>query len=518
MHLDDPSGRVGEEGLDLVRLRASRTVSVDGRGRHGQVEHRVVVHVTQPKDHAPIGARRALLPDPTALASYGGRVTSRGPLSLAALASAAVPGLDPDSVEGVVGIQPGHPFDVAFVQDHEHRRWVIRCPRSPAASAQLERSAALLALLARRLTMPVPAVKGWVALPEGGRAAVSTYLTGRMVDLESIAPGSKLAVGLGRALAQLHNLDRQVYEEAGVPVYDAEAYRTRRLAELDRAAATGRVPTGLLGRWERTLEDVSLWRFTTVPTHGGIGPSTVLATPDDGEDPDVKGFLGWESAQVADPADDLAVLVGELHPDTLDTVLEAYAHSRADRPDRSLQQRARLIHEMQVVRTMMTLVAAGDDAGAEEHATQLRRLDERLAAEDEAAEAKAEAAKLKAAQDKASEDEAPQTASVAGPPEAVTEPDDSSDSATVASDAPTSTDTPERDATPTAETSPADTASTDDEEPAVVVEDPGAPTPVQPVPEEGPAVTRRKGTDHETAEIVPINDEDDGDNVISPLR
>lgn len=483
-------------------------------------------------DIVAIGIGRALLPASAAIASYGGRVTSRGPLSLAALASAAVPGLDPSTVEGVVGDRPARPFDVAFVQDHEHRRWVIRCPRTPAASAQLEQSAALLTLLSRRLTLPVPSVKGWAALPEGGRAAVHTYLTGRMVDLESIAAGSKLAVGLGRALAQLHNLDRRVYEEAGVPVYEAEAYRTRRLAELDRAAATGRVPTGLLTRWEHTLEDLTLWRFTTTPTHGAIGASTILATPDDGEQPDIKGFLGWESAQVADPADDLAVLVAELHPDSLDTVLEAYAHTRADRPDRYLQQRARLIHEMQLVRSMMSAVAAGDDVGAEGIATQLRRLDDRLAAEDEAAEAKA--ASDKAAADKATvaappesgtttadasvatdtetaQPESTETAPVTVTPDEVTSSATERDT-TTAAERDTTTAT-EQDETTTGESTSTDELPTaDDEVAAVVVEHSGEATPITDEP--APLVeTPRQGNDHETAEITPIND-DDGDDII----
>lgn len=385
-------------------------------------------------------------------------MTSRGPLQLAALASAAVPGLDPDSVEGVV-TDASHPFEVAFVQDHDHRRWVIRSPRTAAASAQLEQSAALLALLSRRLTMPVPAVKGWVALPEGGRAAVTTYLTGRLVDLEAIAPGSRLAAGLGRTLAHLHNLDRRIYEEAGVPVYDADAYRARRLADLDRAAATGRVPTGLLTRWERTLEDVSLWRFTTTPTHGAIGEGTILATPDDGEEPDVKALLGWESAQVADPADDLAALVGALHPESLDTVMEAYAHTRMERPDRHLQRRARLVHEMQLVRSMMAAVAAGDEAAAESHAARLRRLDDELAHEEE------------------------RTAAV-------------------------SADVPEPEDDPSAQTQPVEIQPADrvvDEgavvdEDAVVVEEVGDPTPV---------------TDHETDEITPLGHDDD-DDVVAP--
>ena len=125
-------------------------------------------------------------PAPGAPRRTVGAVTSpagRGPLALAALASAAVPGLDPVSVEPVAG-GTGARYDVALVQDAEHRRWVIRCPRSAAASAQLEQSSALTALLARRLLLSVPVVKGWVALPEGGRAAVHHYLAGRPVELE----------------------------------------------------------------------------------------------------------------------------------------------------------------------------------------------------------------------------------------------------------------------------------------------------------------------------------------------
>lgn len=322
---------------------------------------------------------------------------TRGPLALAALASAAVPDLDPASVEGVV-TDPGHPFEVAFVQDTDHRRWVVRVPSSPAAAAQLEQSAALQAILVRRLTVTVPAVKGWVELPQGGRAAVHAYLTGQLVDLEALQGGSRLAAGIGRALAHLHNLDPSLYDEAGVPSYDAQAYRTRRLAELDRAAATGRVPTGLLARWEEVLDDPERWRFTSVPTHGRLTGSAMLATPDDAEvDADFKAFLSWESAQVADPADDLAPLVAALDEDALDTVLEAYAYTRSERPDPHLLERARVAAQMAVVRAMTAAVAAEDHQQAEDHAASLRRLDDRLTREDEEREAAAEAQRIEAA-------------------------------------------------------------------------------------------------------------------------
>lgn len=462
-------------------------------------------------------------------------VTSRGPLPLAALASAAVPGLDPDTVAGVVASGPADPFEVAFIQDREHRRWVIRCPRTPAASAQLERSAALLAVLTRRLTMPVPAVKGWAALPEGGRAAVHSYLTGRMVSLESIAPGSALAGGLGRALAHLHNLDPSMYEEAGVPVYDAAGYRSRRLAELDRAAATGRVPTGLLGRWERVLDDEALWAFTTTPTHGDLSADTILATPDDDKDPRVKTFLGWESAQVADPADDIAPLFAAMDAEAFETLMEAYAHTRVERPDRNLHRRAEIIGEMQLVRTMMSLVAAGDDEGAEASAAALRRLDERIARdEDEAARIHGQAATGGAA-----------TSGVAAATAADGPAGDSTGSSSGTSTTTEELDLPRPGTSDRQSTEPTDsgdttTVTSGDEDEAVQVEHPAKVTRVVPATDSDTSasdadepdtaepegaldspeqvhVRQTDGDDHETAEIVPINDDGD-DDVIPPRR
>ena len=208
---------------------------------------------------------------------------TRSALALAALASAAIPGLDPATVEAVES-REGQQFELAFVQDTQHRRWVVRAPLTRAAGAQMDITVALLGMLARRLPFSVPTPKGFVALKEGGRAAVYPYLAGRPLELTHLPAGPGLAAEIGRAIAALHNVDRQLFDEAGLPSYDADTYRTRRLSELDRAAATGHVPTGLLARWEAALEDVSLWRFAPTPTHGDLGGEQILAVFDDDED------------------------------------------------------------------------------------------------------------------------------------------------------------------------------------------------------------------------------------------
>ena len=309
----------------------------------------------------------------------------RSPAFLAALASAAVPGLDPVSVEALPSTDD-QSFDVAFVQDAEHRRWVVRAPRSDVAGAEMDRTVSLLALLGRRLPFAVPAPKGFVALTEGGRAAVYPYLPGHNLDFAELPAGPGIAAELGRAIAALHNTDPAVYEEAGLPSYDADAYRSRRLADLDRAAETGRVPTTLLTRWETALEDVTLWRFAPTATHGDLTGDQVLAVFTDDNDAatgKVRAVTGWEDAKVADPADDFAALVADAPPEAVETVLEAYSHTRVERPDPNLLVRARLVAELGLLSTMMVALARKNAGAVEVLTTQLRRLDDAVHASEE---------------------------------------------------------------------------------------------------------------------------------------
>ena len=93
----------------------------------------------------------------------------------------------------------------------------------------------------------------------------------------------------------------------------------------------------------------------------------------------VRGLTGWQNAKVADPADDFAALVTLASPAAFDSVLEAYAHARVDRPDKNLERRARLAGELMLVSDLLTAVGfadqSGDQRGVEVCAARLRRLD-----------------------------------------------------------------------------------------------------------------------------------------------
>ncbi|WP_231054876.1 macrolide 2'-phosphotransferase [Ruania suaedae] len=303
--------------------------------------------------------------------------TPRSPLALAALATVAIPGLD------VVATRPprspGADFDVVGVLDASRRRWIVRAPRRASAGAALEAEVALLAQLATAvdgaaLSFDVPRPAGFAPLPEGGRAMVYPQLRGAPLEVSRLRPGPGLAAQVARAIASLHELDPSIVGEAGLPVYDAETYRRRRLAEVDEAARTGYVPAGLLRRWEHALENVTLWRFRATPVHGDLAAEHVLVAEDE-----VTAILDWSDARVADPADDLAWLLASAPEDALDSILEAYSLARTERGDDHLADRAVLAGELALVRWLMYGVRTRAGQVIDEAIEMLRQLDEDVA-------------------------------------------------------------------------------------------------------------------------------------------
>jgi hypothetical protein len=120
------------------------------------------------------------------------------------------------------------------------------------------------------------------------------------------------------------------------------------LAELDEAAATGRVPASLLRRWEAALEDVALWRFQPVTVHGDLAPEHVHTA--EGR---VTAVTGWGEARVADPADDLSWLLAAAPPQACESVMEAYLLRRTELHDPRLVERALLLGELAVARWLL---------------------------------------------------------------------------------------------------------------------------------------------------------------------
>lgn len=432
----------------------------------------------------------------------------RSDLALAALATAAVPGMRPVQVAGIRTGEENPLHQSALVEDVTGRKWLVRAPLGAAAGAELERNDDLIRQLGKHLPFKVPAAAGYADLGQDGRAAVYPYVEGQGLSLRHLPVGPGLASAVGRALAAIHNMPRELFEEHAVPVFDAAEFRARKLTELDRAAETGHVPNGLLARWEQALDADVMWEFATVPTHGSLDGSSFLVvfSEDDAASGRVVGITGWERAQVADPGEDFARLVQQSHPHAVDAVFESYSMARGQRPDGYLLHRARLASEMRLLGGLVAALGADDQDFVRTRADQLRKLD-RLTANDNSLVPRTAAAAVgeSSTEDSGEETATPATQATAG--QDISEPTDELSAAGAAGDPDTpgesdAEDTPSADDPSTDTTRPVPVPVDDeDDEPAFVVEEPADGGHLEPVRAPDPELTPREGSDTDTSDV-----------------
>lgn len=312
----------------------------------------------------------------------------RTPFELAAIATAAVPGLKPTAA--AASPDDATDFDAALLETADGRLWRIRCPRGTEASARLETEMTVLRAfdpsVRAELPFQMPAVAGTVRMG-GLTTCVYTNLTGTVRGLDELTAGTaRLAREVGATLAAIHGLPQSLVDGADLPSYTANGFRQRRLNELDQAAATGKIPPVLLRRWEQAMEDVTLWRFNPTVVHGDLHEDNLLI-----DEERVTAVTGWTDLRIGDPADDFAWLVASNEPKFIESVLAAYHSSRTEPVDPQLARRAALAAEFALAQYLVKALALGDDGAVADAGHMLAELAADIEAS-EAAEAEAAAA------------------------------------------------------------------------------------------------------------------------------
>lgn len=300
----------------------------------------------------------------------------RSAMELAAIATAAVPGLTPVGFAALS--DDAEDFDSALIVDAQKHRWRVRSPRHDEASMRLEAElSALRAFSAKvRAALPfsLPSVAGTVR--QGPlRTFVYKDLPGRVPTLdELVEEGSKLAVALGQCMAAIHQIPDESVEVAGLPTYTADEVRQRKLNELDTAAATGRVPSGLLRRWEHAMEDVSLWRFNATVVHGDFDEEQLQVSHSS-----ITAVKGWTDLHVGDPADDFAWLSAIDDHGFSERVFAAYVEARGKSADPHIMRRAALAAEFALAQWLVKSLDSKDAERIADAEEMLQELDTNIA-------------------------------------------------------------------------------------------------------------------------------------------
>lgn len=296
----------------------------------------------------------------------------RPALILAALAADAAPG---KNFRAYKKLESRNGVEQLELHDELGFGFIFKIPAKPQfeASLALER-AVVKALASNKAHLPfeVREEVGTTRDETGLGGALFTTISGNEPDLAKLAPGG-FSKTLADSIAAIHQLDPSLVRSAGLPEYSSSDVLHSKVSELDKIAATGKVPAELLNRWEQALEDVSLFRFHATVIHGAISKEAVLL---DGQR--VVGMTDFD-LKVSDPAEDLAWIVGGGLQSTIEDTL---LHYRAARPaaDENLIQRAALYSELELGSWLIYCIEQGEESSIKQAEGLIEDLKEQLSA------------------------------------------------------------------------------------------------------------------------------------------
>ncbi|WP_334146951.1 phosphotransferase [Microbacterium sp.] len=277
----------------------------------------------------------------------------RSPFTLAAAVTAALPGAEVTGARTLTADADGR-FDSAVASLADGRELAIRIADDDETARELAAEAiALRALTAgARAMLPfkAPEYIGETRVGDG-RALVTELLPGFQIEAANVPGGRGAAESMGAAIAAVHGLPTSVVRGAGLATRSADESREELARLVDTAAATGRVPARLTVRWRDAVADDDLWRFESTVILGGVQATSFLFDDDPDRGPEVTGLLDWHGLSVGDPALDLAWL--STAPDAAGDVHASYARSLDRVPDAALDQRARLLAELEFARWLV---------------------------------------------------------------------------------------------------------------------------------------------------------------------
>lgn len=293
---------------------------------------------------------------------------ARSPFTLAALATAAVPGLVVSSVEDASDAE----VDAARLTTPSGESWSVRVPKTKAVEDRIEAELRALAALTQgvraRLPFAVPTLAGRVRTAPTS-AYVASALPGRAVTPSDLESAAGLAFRIGEAIGAVHALPTTIVVDAGLAVGTAAAAHARVAAIVERASATRLLPAALERRWSGATDDGELWQF--VPTV--VGGLTARSFAVDGEA--VAGISDWAGLGVDDPAGDLAWAMQSER--VAEGVLAGHARS-AGVADRRLRHRATLLRELELAKWLLHGVDTNDTAVVDDAVELLTNLADRL--------------------------------------------------------------------------------------------------------------------------------------------
>lgn len=219
----------------------------------------------------------------------------------------------------------GIDYKVGFATDQHGQQWVLRIPRREGLGKQIENEKRILNLVRQHLSIQVPDWK--IANPEliaykllKDKPALTFHVESYEVTWNMDQQSPNYIPSLAKTLVELHSIPEKQAVANDIKILRPEDLRTEiaeRLTLVKRELGIGK---GLENRYQKWLDNDSLWPSFTKFIHGDLYAGHILTSPKG----IVTGIIDWTTGQITDPAMDFSGHVSIFGEQSLKDLINAY--------------------------------------------------------------------------------------------------------------------------------------------------------------------------------------------------
>ena len=233
-----------------------------------------------------------------------------------------------DIIENTVKLNDsGVDFIVGHAEDKHGAHWIIRVPRRQQSMRNAMQEKKALEIINRHATFAVPNwsifsddIIAYKTLSGVPAATIDVEKQGYVWSFDEANVPNEYYLSLGKALAELHSLPQQEFENIGVEKLSANNLRVSMKQRMERVKEKYPINPILWDRWQTWLAEDSLWPSHVGIIHGDLHPGHILINKNNS----VTGFIDWTEIGIGDVSVDFLSHLLLFGKEGLTKLIDAY--------------------------------------------------------------------------------------------------------------------------------------------------------------------------------------------------
>lgn len=231
------------------------------------------------------------------------------------------------SEESIVFNESGLDFLVAYAEDHNGEKWVLRFPRRDDVMPRTVEEKKALDLINHYVTFEAPVwsifeddLIGYKKLKGVPAGTIDHEIQNYVWEMDVENVPEQFHQSLAKTLASLHTVPMEKAVKAGLMVQTADEARKSMIERMEKVKKRFSVGESLWNRWQKWVNNDEMWPKETGLIHGDVHAGHTMID----QNANVIGLIDWTEAKVTDVSSDFVFQYRAFGGEALEKLINYY--------------------------------------------------------------------------------------------------------------------------------------------------------------------------------------------------